>query len=363
MGGFSTPAAAVSNFLGLTDTPPAYAGEALKGARVNVAENALEFSRMAEERVFPRVFAVGYQLFAPALCPIAFTDLGCTVDTGAADTGVVGPAWVLLRITGNANYLFRENGETKDMTVAKVAGCSCGGAVPDNYVIVPTDENGLIEWRGDAVVNTTIQLLANWNRVPKPEATIYTGAMPADWITISTGVPNALCMLRVEPIQNMSTWFKLRPTGDIEPHPNGGVTTAPCVAGKCWYTLIITDSNGQCDLRHGDVNTCTIILHSYILGCSFPNLSLAQVSGIMEVATPYSNAVIFCRSERTAGGGSPSLKFWRHGEVNAFSESGGLQPRYTNDCYAVLFTDVNGVFDSEGAGDQINHLTALCVSQ
>lgn len=37
----------VTTFLGLTDTPSTYAGQSLKGVRVNVGETALEFSDAA----------------------------------------------------------------------------------------------------------------------------------------------------------------------------------------------------------------------------------------------------------------------------------------------------------------------------
>jgi len=361
-----------TNFIGLTDSPADYIGETLKGARVNAAEDALEFAAVAGERTYPH--SVNYVLFS-GNCPTVFTDLDCTEDEGAIPTGVIGPAWVLLKVkntAAGAAYAFKEKGETDVMpnpgnpTLTTLPGV--GGILPANYTIVPTDSDGKIQWLGDVAQNTVITLLRYWNSVSAPKAVIFNGDASDTWRPLNTGVPNALVIIKLKGITAVT--YKVRMRGEAVNCGLAGVTYVNITGVNYFgYMIVPTDSAGYIEYWGGHVTTatCEITLHSYILGCSFPNQSIANTKSAnintwVDVPTPFPNAVLFmAQYPQEAGFGDIAMRL--NGDADRFNYDGGTQFDATFALtYGVIITDGNGVFEF---ADQniLTHLVAKCVSQ
>lgn len=245
---------AVADFLGLSDTPADYAGEGLRGARVNVAEDAIEFGPSWEGPTNP-TWESGV-IFGPAAPPAAWTDL----DIG------VGPCIAYLKVEGSQAVLFRRTGETINCA-SGLTMCVPQAGQPLAYVVVVTDENGFVQWEsGGAAV--TITRLAHWANPPMPNRVIASGASaPVGYAALDVGVKNALAILAVRSsrVGNWDCWFA--EYGETQDSRKAGIVGATIAVDRLSYVLVLTDGEGRVQWStYGPNFAYEITLVTYILG-------------------------------------------------------------------------------------------------
>ncbi len=326
MGGFSTPAAAVSNFLTLTDTPAAYAGQGMKGARVNTAEDAIEFGPSWEGPVNPSYDS--NIIFGPAVGPGAYTDL----DVG------VGPCIAFLKIdqaaSGAWDFYFRQKGAT----LIPAQGMS-QASTPVNrqllYVMVLTDSAGLVEWRTTDPNNLTITRLAYWPDPPMPNAVIASGAnTPNVDTTLNVGVANALVVLAftTTEVADYRVGCKMfTETADLGFFANDyyGITSGFAVNTNIIYALALTDSEGRVSWRASVAGrNYTITLLAYIRGIETPGLllytGLAPQTVTVDFDTPFGRGFIYTRHLQTVNAAGGVVSFRGNGEAEMVGVGAGV---------------------------------------
>lgn len=186
------PAGGVKEFIKLDDTPAAYAGEAGKAAVVNAGETALEFGAIPSAPIQPSWDST---IIYDAGCPLAWTDLDIGVGKCMAYLCVERAV-----IAAELRIQWRKDGEAVNDT-AESALNHVGIATNKTgcYILVITDDAGLIEWKANVAHAVTITRLAYWKLPSMPDTTLYSGNTPATgWYNLNCGVPNALVILRVK---------------------------------------------------------------------------------------------------------------------------------------------------------------------
>ena len=243
----------VTEFIELTDTPAAYAGQALKGARVNTGETALEFATLSGQEL---LITPDYVFYNGAV-PGAWTDLQLSTADGNITTQVLALIKIHADNAAQMGYCFRMNGETKEGNYD--VGPAHGRTLLNRdvaYVLVPSDANGLLEWRGSlsASPNTTLTLMAYWEGLNFPEQELHTGALANVWHTLDLGTGPCFAYFRYTNNTGSARALIMRRSG----HTEGYVATPD--SGKCsglgqmygaansiGYGCIPTDANGKID--------------------------------------------------------------------------------------------------------------------
>jgi len=271
----------VTTFLELTDTPADYTGHAGKSAVVNSAENALEFRGIGGASILTEE---DYLLF-DGTAPTSWTDLQIADASGNKPEGLALLEFRCL-VTADRTWFVRRNGETLDCT-AYAAHCCVTNDGADNsrlgYVLVPCDENGLIEWRcSDAATDVQVRLrgfIANVNWVGSPGVgqLVYSGVAPTTWTGISLGTGAALAILRV--IDNSSggphvcifrrygdtTAWGATPSGGS----HSGISRAHANQNNFNYLFVPTDQYGQIEWGDTDQRDWSIYLLGYIANVTY----------------------------------------------------------------------------------------------
>lgn len=314
---------AVAAFLGLTDTPASYVGEAVKGARVNAGETALEFATLAES--YPKTVYTTDIIFGPAVTTGAWRDL----DIG------VGSCIALLRITRAAvatgpKLNFKKKGDPGDPGLISGIGSSQFNNNTDTiFAFVLTDSAGLIEWCSNAPFEVmTITRLAYWPDVPTPETVIASGALPAlGWYSLDCGVSNALVILSFTRDAGLGTTY-LREHGETHDCDQTSIInwTSFQVAPTFNYVAMVTDADGYIDwYSPGPGADFTITLRAYIGGVEPDNLVL--FTGVVppeaiwwDLDSPNGRCLMILKGLKVAGAGL-SVCFRQNGTAQIVENS------------------------------------------
>jgi len=314
---------AVAAFLGLTDTPAAYAGEAARAAVVNTAEDALEFAAVAES--YPKTVYTTDIIFGPAAAPTVWADLDV----------LVGPCVALLRITraavATAPMLnFKKKGDPGDAGLISGLGSSSFLNNTDTiFVFMVTDSAGVIQWRSSIAENMTITRLAYWPNPPMPETVIASGALPAlGWYSLDCGVPNALVILSFTRDAGAGTVY-LREHGETHDCDQTSIVnwTGIQVAPTFNYVAMITDADGYIDwYSPGPGANFTITLRVYIGGVEPDSLVLftgdAPPTGTWwDLDSPNGRCVMILKGLKTAGAGALPTMYRENGTAQVIENS------------------------------------------
>lgn len=338
MGGFSTPTAVVSTFIGLSDTPASYVGETGKVPFVNPGESALEFGDVAPAQQYP-VFV------STVLYNNTKDQTYETLDCG------VGKAMVYLKVTTDAaigaqfNFLPNDYADETNMgySIGKAVFAGAGRVA---YVLVTTDSAGLVKWAQTTafLANViTVTLLAYWLNPATPGALVFDGVTVAAYTDLDLGVPNALAIIRVtrtDPTNAIQLTSRMR--GDPKSPTVGfcGCTCCVCGAGTIgigMWLLVATDGEGKIEWK--DVNagrSFTIHLMSYIVGPSFRRIDAFSGNAPLafaDLVTPGGKCVGYIRTWHSADAGAINYNTKQKGE--AFDPWAGSNLMLTN-CAPVL---------------------------
>ncbi|MBA7605666.1 hypothetical protein ES703_12800 [subsurface metagenome] len=359
--------AGVASFLGLLDTPVSYAGEAQRGARVNVTENAIEFSPMAAERTFPSFVTTALY---NAIKADAWEDLDCGV----------GAAWVYIKCEvagpgGAIKILFRPNGETAAIHNASFMNGLFSAGKTITYIMCPTDSGGIVEWRCDAGANAiTLTLLGYWPNPPMPEVQLFTGLTVNAWQTLAVGVPHALCILRMtcNAIPGGFVNYLFRMTDDTEECEYGVEWAQQVGVGSIAYVLISTDGDGNVHYKFPpDNQDVTIDLHSYILGPEFTDIMLysgAYPAAYQDLPTPFGKCFMLVKEIHTLAGGFPTTSFRQNGEARSLIHASEnclctMGPALNSMAYHFVLLDSYGICEWEGSAAMSCELKAKLISR
>ncbi|MBA7702598.1 hypothetical protein ES703_111367 [subsurface metagenome] len=358
----------VSDFLGLADTPGAYAGQAALLPAVNALENALEFVAGAPTPQYPMF--TNTVIFGPAVKNDTWESLDCGV----------GPAIVYIKVELDANRTgtvkMLPNDEANEL-VTTMIGTHYMGTTRVGYVMAVTDSAGLVKWLCDGDVdagNTTLTMMGYWTGHTKADALVFSGAGGAAWADMLIGPPNALCILKITTTDGNPVDFVARIRGetqDMEAWNWLGCTTAPSLpTGQQSYILVVTDAEGYIQRKNTNARTYTVHLVTHISGATFPKMGVFNGDAPavwQDVDTPFGRAFAFIRHYHKADAGHTNAAWRENGETFPVNPAmsilvctGNLEP--TEIGYVFVPLDENGLVEWEGDGAHSSELRveALC---
>lgn len=253
--------AGVKTFLELDDTPSAYTDEAGKAAMVNAAETALEFGAVAGESVHTTYETT--EIFA-GTAPTAWADL----DVGVANA-IVFIHIERASVAFSSGIQWRIKGDTLDASAGLDktqidTNCTLG------YMLVVTDADGLIQWLCSPESYLTLNRMAYWKNIPRPDSVISSGTSPASgWYDLNVGVANALAVLAVtwDSVAFKHTCFcKMGETPEYHYEAGAKINAIASLDNtRQGYALIQTDAVGYCRWLSPEAGlTYSIKLRAYI---------------------------------------------------------------------------------------------------
>lgn len=311
-----------TTFLALTDTPASYAAQAVKGARVNAGETALEFAALAE--AYPKTVYTSDIIYNGA-APLAFADLDVLVGPCIAFLKIVRAA-----IATSPTYYFRKKGDAGSFNNSSLAkstiytntGTTC-------YALVLTDAAGLIQWYSTLNEIVTVTRIAYWPNVPMPETVLSSGALPAaGWYSLNCGVKNALVILSFTNDTALAKTFFLREHGEASDDTGvtntmvecDSITSAPV---RVNYVAMLTDANGYIDWNSpGLAGSCNYIitLRAYIGGVEPQNMvlftgSVPTLTTWQDLDSPLGKGFAILKGKKLAGAGN-TVSFRQNGSAD-----------------------------------------------
>ena len=355
-------------FIGLDDTPASYAAQGRKTARVNLAEDAIEFGPGFDTPINPTIEST--LIYGPAAPPGAWTDL----DVG------VGHCLAYIRMSGDCTLQFRRKGEVFDWE----QGCGRMRAVvaePYAYVVVLTDSAGLVQWKLAAGAgNVTLWRIAYWPEPPVPDIEIATGInAPIVFTQLNTGIPNALVLLHFSSGVAIPKNFMVQEYGETNDMDTAsGIAGCTCGATPATYdghVMMLTDSLGRLQWKVWFTpNVDYIIRLVAYIPCIVNQPKLLLYSGVnnssatyQDIPTPFGRGFMLLKGLHTGGAAT----------AVAFRENGAAQGAYHGGpgvtclelgagflSYVLVPLDTYGVAewgDASGVGTTVD-LTAVAIS-
>jgi hypothetical protein len=275
-----------TSFLGLADTPASFAGEGLKNARVNIAEDAVEFGGVSGDL---EILTEESQLLFSGAAPGAWTDLQIFDAVGNKPRGLCLLEFRCL-VGADRFFFVRCNGETLDTRQYASQNANTNSAADNSrlgYAMVPCDDAGLIEWYASAAANVDVSLRAfianvNWPGTFPTGLLIHSGAAPNVWTGISLGTGKALAIIRAKlnsVAVNRSCSF--RRYGDTVSWPATpvpgqvtGISRAYCDQDMFSYAFVPTDNQGRIQWGDTVLNDWDVYLLGYITNVTLQDIEV-----------------------------------------------------------------------------------------
>lgn len=369
----------VTTFLGLTDvTESSFAGESLKSARVNAGETGMEFGGVSGG--LEVVTEESFELFNGA-APAAFTDLQIQDAAGNKGAGLA-LIEVDCVVAAERRFYSRMNGETLDfnqwawVSVGRTEQGADAGVL--TYLLVPTDSNGLIEWRCNvALTPVVLTLRAFISGVSFPSGStglqIASGNAPTDWTKISLGTGPALAIFRCvnNDVAVRSCCFRRSGDTDIWPATANadtiqGINKGYGAQDNVSYAVCPTDEEGAVDWGAPAATDWDIYLLAYVKNVSVNHIEVFNATlldqglgagSFLTVDLPVTKqtiAVIKNAAAVAIGGCWLRQTGLTADFPNGLTGSGGVASSGTWNGYMLQLTNEYGQLDAGGATAETN---------
>ena len=272
---------------------------------------------------------------------------------------------VLLKIDKAALYAVqaRTNGDTADFT--RGISISSAGAI-DDYLLVLTDANGVIEWFTQAGIGqaTTVTIIG-YAFCLYSGAQVYSDNPSNTWTDVDLGVGQCLALLKV--VAGGNTEIRARPDGEtlFGAAATGCSQAQGLTNGKACYIIVPTDSLGIIEVI--GQQSLVITLEGYVVDAVWESTQIANGdsslawSDVQISGKGAGLALIKATTTDNVGGVNGILR--RNGDSVSSSVIGnfGLAPVGAGEqtAYALVMTDANGKFEEISTIGAANRIYTL----